>query len=87
MRDTEYARELATAKIEYPDGHEAQIERLFVKGIQQEEIRFSWWKDGRMIPRPLDLPEDDLLELMKRAMDTDALSRNFVNNLRRLITK
>ena len=57
MRDTGYATEMKTVS----DNYGQTIERIFVKEHQQEEIRFSWWKDGRLAPRPLDLPESDLL--------------------------
>ncbi len=72
MRDTGYARELARADI---GGH--RIERLYVKDRGEEEIRFSWWKDGRMQTRPLDLPEDQLLPLLAEAIREGVFSKRF----------
>ncbi len=58
LRDTKYARELATAKL--PSGPSGSafvaIERIYVKQAEQVEIRFSWWEGSRMMPRPLGLP-------------------------------
>ena len=44
MRDTKYATELAMASISFPAGDQARIERIHIKEIGQDEIRFSWWK-------------------------------------------
>lgn len=66
MRNTDYARELVPpAVLEYSDGtNEARLERLYVKAPGTVEIRLSWWKNGRMQLRPLDLPEEELWELL-----------------------
>ena len=77
-RDTKYATELAKAILSFGGGSEARMERLFVKEKQTEEIRFSWWQDGRMIPRPLDLPEDSLVALIREAIAQEVLSKNFL---------
>jgi hypothetical protein len=72
--------------VTFPSGSEARIERLLIKESQQEEIRFSWWKDNRMIPRPLDLPEDELLILIKTAIQENVFSENFLKALRETIS-
>jgi hypothetical protein len=56
MRDTQYATELATVQ----NGEEgyARLEKLSVKRRNQEELRFSWSNDGKLMISPLDLPED-----------------------------
>ena len=87
-RDTKYARELASARL--PSGPKkgkaaAAIERLFVKQTEQEEIRFSWWEGSRMMPRALDLPEEELLPLLKAAIDAGVFSDTFVKGLRALL--
>jgi hypothetical protein len=64
MRDTPYATELATASLSYGQ-EEARIEKIHVKDAGQDEIRFSWWKNGNIVPRPLDIPEDDFLKLLE----------------------
>ena len=94
LRDTEYATEIATASLSFDDAQEAceeaRIERLDVKGRGgnrggQEEIRFSWWREGRMLPRPLDLTEDDLLKLLKSAIERDVFTAKFTIRLRQLL--
>jgi hypothetical protein len=64
LRNTKYAEELARAVLKLPSGDEARIERLRMKKTDTVEIRFSWWKEGRIVPRPLDLPETTLTKLL-----------------------
>jgi hypothetical protein len=80
MRDTEYATEIKTAEL-----NNCRIERLYVKGEGQEEIRFSWWPDGRMANRPLDLPEEELLPLLAAAMKAGVFSDTFLRGLKELL--
>jgi hypothetical protein len=86
-RETPYARELATAKL--PSGTDGKafvaIERIHVKQADQVEIRFSWWQGARMMPRPLDLPEEELLPLLKAAVDAGVFSDEFLTGLRRVL--
>jgi hypothetical protein len=94
LRDTDYATEIATAKLTIEDAQEeneeARIERLDVKGRGEdgrgeEEIRFSWWREGRMLPRPLDLTEDQLLELLRVAIDKNVFTAKFAIRLRQML--
>jgi hypothetical protein len=80
MRSTSYADEIAHA-----DEGGARIERLRIKATGVDEIRFSWWKDGRFQTRPLDLSEDELLKLMRKAIDGGVFSQDFVGELRRVL--
>ena len=82
MRDTDYAKELATGSID-----DAKIERLYVKKEQREEIRFSWWKAGRLMMRPLDLTEEDLLRLFNDAIKNNVFSDSFKYGLVKLLLK
>ena len=51
MRDTYDATEVATAILPYKVGaHECRLERISVKEDNQEEIRFSWWENGNIVP-------------------------------------
>jgi hypothetical protein len=76
MRDTSYAKELARAEI-----NGCRIERLWVKKLGQIHIRFSWWPSGRLVTRPLDLPEHELLELLRGAVREGVLTETFVGKL------
>jgi hypothetical protein len=68
----------------FPDGTEGRIERLLIKESQREQIRFSWWKDNNLIPRPLDLTEKELLVLFKSALQEGVFSEDFSTDLRHL---
>lgn len=81
MRDTKYAQELVSASRSFPDGSEARIERLHIKERSEDEIRFSWWIDGKFMPRPLNLSEDDLLALIREAIRLGVFSDRFLNEL------
>ncbi len=86
MRETKYAREVREpGVIIWPDGNEARIERLFVKERREEEIRFSWWKGGKMLVRPLDLTEGDLMTLFEDAIAKNVFTDEFIAGLRRLL--
>jgi hypothetical protein len=80
MRDTPYATELATA-----DLNGCRIERLHVKEQDQDEIRFSWWVDGRMANRPLDLPENELLPLLRLAIEQGVFTEAFLRDLHSML--
>ena len=80
MRDRKNATRIAAAEI---GGH--RIERLHAEGDGREEIRFSWWKDGRMQTRPLDLPERELLPLMKVAIGEQVFSEDFLQGLQSVL--
>jgi hypothetical protein len=76
MRDTKYATEQRTSKI-----GDNRIERLFIKAHQQEEIRVSWWPDGRMANRPLDVTEPDFIALLAQGIADGVLSGQFLPKL------
>jgi len=80
MRSTDYAVELAHA-----DQGGARIERLRIKATDVEEIRFSWWKDGRFQTRPLDLEEGELLPLIAEAIDKGVFSEDFLRGLKTML--
>ncbi|HFL3777301.1 TPA: hypothetical protein ACG3RH_002928 [Clostridioides difficile] len=68
------------------------IERIIVNdGDGQEEIRFMYEKTtvrGRhLVARPLDLPEEDLLELISKAIQEKIFTKDFVNKLKDILSK
>ena len=86
MRDTKYARELCEPGVKkWPTGSEGRIERLLIKESGTEEIRFSWWKEGRLATRPLDLSEEDLLTLFEDAITKDVFTTEFKARLKGLL--
>jgi hypothetical protein len=87
-RDTPYATELYHAGYEFPGGSQGRVERLrFKKPPAKGKVgyRFSWWKEGRMVPRPLDATEDEMLALLKNALDEGVFTEHFLKELRRLL--
>ena len=86
VRDTKYARELREPGVKkWPTGSEGRIERLLIKKSGTQEIRFSWWKDGRLATRPLDLSEEDLLALFEDAIAEDVFTTEFRARLKSLL--
>lgn len=72
-------------KIAHVEVDECRIERIRVVKFDQEEIRFSWWPNGKFAPRPLDLPEHDLLKLMDAAIKKGVFTPSFLDGLRKLL--
>jgi hypothetical protein len=56
MKDPRYSTELTTAQLR-EQGY-TRNEKLSGKGTNQEELRFSWSNDVKLLMRPLNLPED-----------------------------
>ena len=85
MKDTKYATELATAQLGEQDY--ARIEKPSVKSTNQEELQFSWSNEGRLMMSPLDLPEDQLLDVLGEALNKDVFSDAFKLGLLKLLLR
>lgn len=55
---------------------------MLIRASGEEEIRFSWWKNGKMVTRPLDLSENDLIEFFQSALDNEVFTAKFKSDLR-----
>ena len=55
LRETTYAGLITEGRLPVGDGHECRVERLYVKSRRSVEIRFSWWRNDRLMIRPLDV--------------------------------
>jgi hypothetical protein len=75
-KNSRYAEEIARTSI-----GDTRLERLDVFAEGQEEIRISWWPGGRMAPRPVDLPEAMLIELLACGVRDGVLSADFLSKL------
>ena len=75
MGDTDYATLISESILPFENGEEARIERIRIKASGKEEIRFSWWKDGNIVPPPLDLSEDALWKLIAKGIIEGVLCR------------
>lgn len=76
-RETRYKRELKRVEVSG-----ANLERILRKKSKSVEIRFSYWVPNhkgnvQMMPRPLDLSEDNLLLLLEKAIKEGVLSEDF----------
>lgn len=76
LRDTDYAEEIVTTAI-----GDIRLERLFVKSEGQEEVRLSWWPGGNLAPRPVDIPESMLIELLANGVKSGVLTPAFLARL------
>lgn len=95
VKETRYCKVLRQAKIR--DNNVAYgIEKIFVKELNQEEIRFVYFKDiikgsimmeEQLVARPLDLPEDDLIRLMELSIKQNVFSKEFVGKLKDILDK
>jgi hypothetical protein len=81
MIETKYMRQIE--KVQGPSGE--TIERIFVKSYQREEIRFSWWPNGKFAPRPLDVTEEELLPILTGAIQKDIFSLDFLIKISSII--
>jgi hypothetical protein len=84
-RETRYAKVLAEAVIGDQDGHQAKAERLFIKKEGTEELRFSWWYQGRFMPRPLDMEESEWVKLFREAIKEGVFTQEFIKNLKSIL--
>ena len=91
VKETRYCKVLRQAKIR-ENNVAYGIEKIFVKELNQEEIRFVYFKDTvrseeQLVARPLDLPEDDLIKLMEVSIKQNVFSKEFLGKLKDIITK
>jgi hypothetical protein len=86
INSTKYCDLLAQGITQEGDDISA-VERIFVKSLNREEIRFAWYKEKNGTKqfrlRPLDLPEEELLELLKAGVDKGVFSKGFIESLKK----
>jgi len=95
LKDTAYCTLLESKKTkEDAYGNQYAIERIIVKDMERDEIRLCLYKNvmnqqgrlvNRMIPRPLDVTEDELLELISMGICSGILSNDFISKLEKKI--
>lgn len=65
------------------------VERIFIKKLNREEIRFAWYKIKEdsvyFQPRPLDITEDEFLELLKDGINKGVFTNKFIENLKNIL--
>ena len=84
---SKYADQLECASIELENGDAAKAERLRINETGEIEIRFSWWtQNGNQFQHaPLDIPEKEWLKLFEAALKNNVFSKEFVNDLIRIL--
>lgn len=86
IKETSYCKIYNRVSIE-DDDYYSCIERIEVKEKNREEIRFALYKDtirgdNRYVPRSLDVTEIQLLELIKKAIESKVFSYEFIDMLK-----
>lgn len=87
LRKTKYAELCAQSVLDLDDGTEIRFERIWVKSRQEELLRWTWWKGGRMVPRPVEMSEAQILECLEKGLDTGLLSSFFLRQLLHMVEK
>lgn len=70
----------------------AAIEDIYVRHLNRKEIRFAFYKaDGetgkdRFVPRPLDLTEEELLNLFKESIKEKIFTDHFKDELKVILS-
>jgi hypothetical protein len=91
IKDTKYCQILNQGKLD-DEEYTYCIEKIFIKAIKREEIRFSLYKDTirsteRYIPRSLDVTEQQLLQLIKESIAGGVFSKEFVKSLAEILNQ
>jgi hypothetical protein len=76
---------LESGVVKFKNGGEGRVERLKIKQLDAIEIRFSWWQRGWMLPRPLDLSEESLLDLFEDGVANNVFTTTFREELRDIL--
>lgn len=89
IKETKYCQILSQSKIE-DNAYTYCIEKIFIKKKSREEIRFSVYKDTvrsdeTYIPRSLDVTEQELLQLIKEAIEKAVFSKEFIKSLNEML--
>lgn len=91
IKETSYCKIYNKVSIE-DDEYNSCIERIEVKEKKREEIRFALYKDAvkgdnRHVPRNLDVTEIQLLELIKKAIQKEVFSNEFIEMLKQELSE
>jgi hypothetical protein len=89
IKNTKYCQILNQGKIADKE-YTYSIEKVFIKAVKREEIRFSLYKDTirsteMYIPRSLDVTEEQLLQLIKQSIAQGVFSKDFIESLSQIL--
>jgi hypothetical protein len=63
----------------------ARARRIYVHESATEEIRWCYYKNGRFVVRPPDIPEEDLLRLFEAAVAEGVFTPRFRQRLKQIL--
>lgn len=92
IKETKYCS-LISQSVIADEEYTYALEKIIVKPQgNREELRFSVYKDQqrygmKLLVRPLDLQEELFLELLKKALEDNLFSKNFIRQLKNLISE
>lgn len=82
LRKTKHAELCADASLSQENGNEHRIERMWLKQAGGAEvIRWSWWRQGRMMPRAPHLTEAELVNLLDKGIEAGVFTPFFLRQL------
>lgn len=89
LKETKYCFLLKQGKVTVDDSI-FSVERIYVKVMEREEIRFGLYKENknqveRLIPRPVDVTEEELLQLISEGKSKGVFSKKFIEELKEII--
>ena len=87
LRKTRYAELCSHATVGESTGDEKRLEKIWVKSRKEEILRWTWWRDGKMLPRPAEMNEPELIALIDRGFQAGVLSSFFLRQLIHLVEK
>jgi hypothetical protein len=84
-----YCDVLNSATLNLGGGEQARAEKIVLKSNNQQELRFSWrTQNGVQFQRaPLDLPEDEWVQLFDVAVQNNIVSDKFIKDLIKVLVK
>lgn len=89
LKETKYCLLLKQGKVIVEDSI-FSVERIYVKVMEREEIRFGLYKENKnqietLIPRPVDVTEEELLQLISEGKSKGVFSKKFIEELKEII--
>lgn len=89
LKSTEYCDVYRQGKLQSKD-HTDVIEKIYVKDKERYEIRFAYYKptpkgNQRLVLRPLDITETELLQVMIDAIANDVFTTDFKQKLKGIL--
>ena len=84
-KETNYCKIIRS--VELKDGDELfALEKIYIKALDRYEIRICLYKNSdksrRLVPRPVDISQDKLIDLIALGITTGILDNEFKNKMK-----